>query len=90
MSPTTLPAAIDQPVKADKPLAVAVGKVDLRIKPWGTISVNGGAKVASPPIMQLQLPPGSYSIEIQNPAAPTVTKTVTVVAGKSTTVRHSF
>jgi hypothetical protein len=89
-SPTVLPAPVDQPAKVDLPPGVAVGKVDLRIKPWGTISVNGGAKVASPPTMQLQLPPGSYTIEIQNPAGPAVTKSVEVVAGKSTTVRHSF
>ena len=80
----------DQPVKADPPPAAIVGKVDLRIKPWGTISVNGVARGASPPTMQLQLPPGSYTIEIQNPAGSSVTKTVEVVAGKSTTVRHSF
>ena len=90
VGPTALPAPKDQPAKADSPPVAAVGKVDLRIKPWGTISVNGGAKVASPPTMQLQLPPGSYTIEIQNPAGPAVTKSVEVVAGKSTTVRHSF
>lgn len=89
-SPTAIPAPVDQPAKVDPPPAVAIGKVDLRIKPWGTISVNGVAKGASPPTMQLQLPPGSYTIEIQNPAGPAVTKTVEVVAGKSTTVRHSF
>lgn len=100
-SPTTLPPtltamptaarpAVDQPATIDPPPVVAVGKVDLRIKPWGRISVNGEAKGASPPTMQLQLPPGSYSIEIQNPAGSTVTKTVEVIAGKSTTVRHAF
>jgi serine/threonine protein kinase len=74
--------------KADP--ALVLGKVDLRIKPWGMISVNGVAKGASPPTMQLQLPPGSYTIEVQNPAGPTVSKTVEVVAGKPVTVRHSF
>lgn len=89
-SPTAFPAPVDQPAKADRPPVVAVGKVDLRIKPWGSISVNGVSRGASPPTMQLQLPPGSYTIEIENPAGPAVTKTVEVVAGKSTTVRHSF
>lgn len=88
--PTALPGPVDQPAKANPPPAVAVGKVDLRIKPWGTIAVNGVAKGASPPTMQLQLPPGRYTIEIQNPAGPAVIKTVEVMAGKSTTVRHTF
>ena len=89
-NPAALPAVVDQPATIDPPPVVAVGKVDLRIKPWGRISVNGEAKGASPPTMQLQLPPGSYTIEIQNPAGSTVTKTVEVIAGKSTTIRHSF
>ena len=80
----------DQVVKTDSPPAVLLGKVVLRIKPWGTVSVNGVDKGPSPPTMQLQLAPGTYTIEIQNPAGPPVTKTVEVVAGKSTTVRHSF
>ena len=82
--------SVDQPAKADTPPAAIVGRVDLRIKPWGTVLVNGVARGASPPTMQLQLPPGSYTIEIQNPAGSPVTKTVEVVAGKSVTVRHSF
>ena len=80
----------DQVVKIDSPPAAILGKVVLRIKPWGTVSVNGVDKGPSPPTMQLQLAPGTYTIEIQNPAGPPVTKTVEVVAGKSTTVRHSF
>ncbi len=80
----------DAAPKADAPPAVVLGKVDLRIKPWGTISVNGVSKGASPPTMQLQLAPGTYTIEIQNPAGATVSKTVEVVAGKATTVRHAF
>jgi serine/threonine-protein kinase len=80
----------DAASKIDTPPIVALGKVDLRIKPWGTISVNGVAKGASPPTMQLQLAPGTYTIEIQNPAGATVSKTVEVVAGKPVTVRHSF
>ena len=76
--------------KGPTPPAAVFGKVDLRINPWGTISVNGVAKGTSPPTKQLQLPPGTYTIEIQNPAGAAVSKTVEVVAGKSITVRHSF
>ncbi len=88
-SPTANTAIVsDANRKTD--MVATLGKVDLRIKPWGTVFVNGIAKGASPPTMQLQLPPGTYTIEIQNPAGPTVSKTVEVVAGKPTTVRHSF
>ena len=88
-SPTANTAVVSDANRKANTVA-ALGKVDLRIKPWGTVFVNGIAKGASPPTMQLQLPPGTYTIEIQNPAGPTVSKTVEVVAGKPTTVRHSF
>ena len=51
------------------------GKVELRIA-VGSITVDGVAKGASPPTMQLSLPPGTHTIVIQNPAGPPVTKTV--------------
>lgn len=85
------------PVAAEVPAAAAPApaptelvKVDLRIKPWGSITVDGQARGASPPTMQLMLAPGTHTITIQNPAGPTVTRTIEVVAGKAVTVRHSF
>ncbi len=89
-SPSAVNPGADQPANPDAPPAIATGKVFLRIKPWGTVSVNGAPKVTSPPKMQLELEPGTYTVEIQNPAGATVTRTVEVVAGKSTTLRHSF
>jgi serine/threonine protein kinase len=89
-NPNVAPVIGVQP-GGEKPADTAVlGKVDLRIKPWGNISVDGVAKGASPPTMSLQLSPGTHTIEIQNPAGPTVTKTVEVIPGKATVVRHSF
>ena len=90
-NPTSANAKLEDSLpKGPTPPAAVFGKVDLRINPWGTISVNGVAKGTSPPTKQLQLPPGTYTIEIQNPAGAAVSKTVEVVAGKSITVRHSF
>lgn len=91
VNPPTASARSDEAApKSDVAPAVVMGKIDLRIKPWGTVSVNGITKGVSPPTMQLQLAPGTYTIEIQNPAGAPVTKTVEVVAGKPVTVRHSF
>ena len=87
-TPTT-PVAESKGAEPPKGL-VDTGRVDLRIRPWGNVIVDGVAKGASPPVMQLTLSPGSHTIVIQNPAGAPVTKTVEVVAGKSITVRHSF
>ncbi len=69
---------------------LATGTVTFAIKPWGNIVVDGISKGASPPMKRLALPPGSHTIEIQNPAGPTVSRTIEVVSGKSVPVRHAF
>ncbi|MEO7252856.1 MAG: protein kinase [Casimicrobium sp.] len=84
-SVATSPAP-DVPVSAP----VATGTVTFAIKPWGNIIVDGISKGASPPMKRLALPPGSHTIEIQNPAGATVSRTIEVVSGKSVPVRHAF
>lgn len=90
--PATVTASksADATVDVPKPVAAAIGRVDLRIKPWGYVSVDGAAKVSTPPTMQLKLAPGKHEIEITNPAGAPVIKTVDVIAGKSITVHHNF
>ena len=81
--------AVDPVVGSTAP-AAAVGTVSLDIKPWGNIVVDGISKGASPPMKRLTLPPGPHTIEIQNPAGPTISRSVEVIAGKSVSVRHTF
>lgn len=85
-----LPAATSSLDPSASPPAAVVGTVSLDIKPWGNIVVDGITKGASPPMKRLSLAPGTHTIEIRNPAGPTVSRTVEVVAGKSVPLRHSF
>ena len=78
------------PLADTQPPAAVTGTVSFDIKPWGNIVVDGISKGASPPMKRLNLPPGPHTIDIQNPAGPTVSRKVEVVPGKSTTVRHTF
>ena len=57
---------------------------------WAAVFVNGEDSGVAPPLMSLKLPPGSYDIELRNPALPTVKRSVKVVAGKTATLRHAF
>lgn len=66
------------------------GKLDLRIKPWGNVTVDGIPRGVSPPLLQLKLPPGSHEVTIENPASAAVTRTVEVRAGETVVLRHSF
>lgn len=89
--PGTAPT-VSPSVDANKQESTTVvkGAVTLDIKPWGNVSVNGAVVGPSPPLKRLPLAPGTYTIEIQNPAGPTVSRSVEVMPGKSVSIRHSF
>ncbi len=72
------------------PPSPAIGRLDLRIKPWGNVTVDGVAQGASPPLKQLKLPAGSHEVTLENPGSTAVTKTVEIVADKSVVVSHVF
>lgn len=84
-APTLRPAA--QPVK---PAAGTQGRVVLRIAPWGNVSVNGAAVGTTPPLTHLELSEGTHRIEISNPVAPPVSRTVQVKKGEPVVFNHQF
>lgn len=67
-----------------------MGRVVLRVSPWGRISVNGNSLGTTPPLTSVELPEGSHRIEVSNPAAAPVTKTVQVKKGEPVVVSHQF
>ncbi len=67
-----------------------VGRVVLRVSPWGRISVNGNAMGTTPPLTQVELPEGTHRIEVSNPAAAPVVKTVQVKKGEPVVLSHQF
>ena len=67
-----------------------VGRVVLRISPWGRISVNGNSLGTTPPLTHVELPEGSHRIEVSNPAASPVIKTVQVKKGEPVVISHQF
>ena len=66
------------------------GIVRLNIKPWGTLTINGESRGATPPLKQLKLPPGKYQIEISNPGFPSFKTELDVPAGETTIIKHFF
>jgi len=88
MPGTPPPATLPDINKQDH--AAAKGTITLDIKPWGNVLVNGAIVGPSPPLKRLPLAAGTYTIEIQNPAGPTLSRSVEVVPGKSVAIRHSF
>jgi class 3 adenylate cyclase len=74
---------------ASKP-AATIGRVRLGISPWGAVYVDGERVGVSPPLRQLELPPGTHRIEIRNTNFPPRVETVDLKAGGTAHIRHRF
>ncbi|MGE0801414.1 MAG: protein kinase [Lautropia sp.] len=80
-------ASADTPVN---PVPVGNAQVLLAVKPWAEVRVDGVVRGVTPPVRQLTLPAGKHVIELRNPSAPPVRKTITVKAGERVVVGHLF
>lgn len=78
------------PTKTPPKAAGDVGRVVLRISPWGRVSVNGSSIGTTPPLTQVELPEGVHRIEVNNPVAQPVVKTVQVKKGEPVVISHQF
>lgn len=61
-SPAGIPPLKDRNLSASRSAA----RLALAISPWGTVYVNGKRKGISPPMKELRLAPGRYTVEIRN------------------------
>lgn len=81
-----------EPAKAAK--AEKTGKttavVQVNVKPWGTIYVDGAAKGVSPPLKKLTLTEGKHQIRIVNPNFPTHTIEIDVTKKKAASIEYDF
>ncbi len=89
VDPAPAPARAAEPANTTVARASG-GIVRLAVKPWGEVFVDGASRGITPPLKQLTLDAGVHRIEIRNPAGPSWTKDVDVVAGQPTTVSHRF
>jgi len=64
--------------------------VTLAISPWGQIFVNGQMRGVSPPLQQLELPPGKHRIEVKNSGAQTHVVSLNAKAGERLRIKYKF
>ena len=82
----------------DKPAAVpgaprmsaGSARIMLAIAPWGEVYVDGERKGISPPVRELEVPPGKRRIEIKNGRFPVYTQIVYVKADQKVRIKHKF
>jgi serine/threonine protein kinase len=94
-APATPPAnaasAIAPPKpEAGRPSAPVGASYNLRIKPWGSVFVDGRSLGVSPPLKQVRLTPGKHKIRIVNPSFPEYSATIEVEKNKSGAIEHVF
>jgi hypothetical protein len=87
--PNALPplAGVEPPI--EKPVVVPQA-VSINVQPWGEVFVNGASRGVSPPLRQLRLAPGQYTISIRNSASEPYTTRLTVQAGRPASISHTF
>jgi hypothetical protein len=66
------------------------GSVDLSIKPWGRVSVDGRFLGAAPPLRRISLPVGKHTLVLSHPNGASFVKEITVVESGVVEVAHDF
>jgi serine/threonine-protein kinase len=66
------------------------GRVVLAVSPWGEVYVDGKLRGTTPPLAEVELPPGRHRIEIRNSAQLPFHTFVELQAGDTQRIRHSF
>lgn len=66
------------------------GAVDLSIKPWGSVSVDGKSFGVAPPLRRITLPVGRHTLVISNPNGARLVKEITVLESNVLEVAHDF
>ena len=62
----------------------------LAVAPWGEVHVDGKLQGVSPPLQELQLPPGKHRIELRNTGAKPHVVNVDVKPGQRIRIKHKF
>ena len=64
--------------------------VRVNVMPWGEIWINGTRRGVSPPLKELRLLPGKYSVTVRNADLPPYQTTIDVRPGRGATITHTF
>jgi hypothetical protein len=72
------------------PPPVRPAAIQLQITPRGDVFVDGVWQGASPPLNRIEVDPGPHTIEVRNKPSPPLRLEVSLGAGESMTITHTF
>ncbi len=78
------------PPKPAPPPPPQTGKLVLAVSPWGEVYVDGRLRGTTPPLAEVELPPGRHRVEIRNSAQLPFHTFIELQAGQTQPIRHSF
>ena len=86
------PAFDEQTSAAPETIASAPAPATLSfaISPWGEVHINGKMHGISPPLRNVDLPPGRHRVEIKNAGFPPHVEVVDAKSGGRIRIRHKF
>jgi hypothetical protein len=64
--------------------------VELAVAPWGEVLVDGKSRGISPPLREVEIPPGPHTIEIRTSTFPARVERVQAKPGEAVKIRHRF
>jgi serine/threonine-protein kinase len=79
-----------QPVDPPKPPGRETAKLKLAVSPWGEIYIDGKLRGTTPPLAEIELPPGRHRLEIRNSAQMPYLAVVELEAGDNRQIQHRF
>ena len=85
----SLPLPPDQDTSTQQP-AVIDGVLEVLVRPWGSVFLDGRYVGSVPPRVRLSLKPGKYELEIRNETHDPVRIPLDLAAGENRRVQHEF
>jgi len=64
--------------------------VKLEIRPRGDVFIDGAFKGRTPPVTEIEVPPGRHLVQVKSPGQPTLELTLELAAGERLTISHTF
>jgi hypothetical protein len=82
------------PVEPDPVPKVAapreIATLQLAVSPWGEVFIDGESRGMSPPLASIQVPPGTYRVEVRNSTLTPYRLDVSLGSGDTRRIKHRF
>jgi len=90
-APDPVPVEKPKPPPPPPPAPKGAGTIEVAVKPWGNVFLNGTRVGTAPPRVVLKnVLEGTHQIEIRNDSGARHSQTVRVIKGQTARVEHTF